>query len=116
MNERKGDSATVELTMRAAEKVKGLLEHEGRPEAALRLAVTSGGCSGLRYELRFEDERRESDHEWTQHGVLVVVDPKSAPHLAGCRIDYLDDLNESGFRIENPNAASTCGCGESFGR
>ena len=67
-------------------------------------------------EKRFEDERRESDHEWTQHGVLVVVDPKSAPHLAGCRIDYLDDLNESGFRIENPNAASTCGCGESFGR
>ena len=104
----------ITLTERAAGRLRELLEREGRPNAALRLRVTAGGCSGFRYELAF-DEVRDADHELEQHGVPVVIDAKSAPHLADCILDYSDGLNESGFRIENPNAATTCGCGESFG-
>ena len=104
----------ITLTERAADRVRDLLEREGRPNAALRLRVTAGGCSGLRYELAF-DEVQDVDHALEQHGVAVVIDPKSAPHLADCILDYADGLNESGFQIENPNAATTCGCGESFG-
>jgi iron-sulfur cluster assembly accessory protein len=104
----------ITLTERAADRVRDLLRREGRPNAALRLRVTAGGCSGLRYELAF-DEVQDVDHALEQHGVAVVIDPKSAPHLADCILDYADGLNESGFQIENPNAATTCGCGESFG-
>jgi iron-sulfur cluster assembly accessory protein len=104
----------ITLTERAADRVRDLLQREGRPNAALRLRVTAGGCSGLRYELAF-DEVQDVDHALEQHGVAVVIDPKSAPHLADCILDYADGLNESGFQIENPNAATTCGCGESFG-
>ncbi len=104
----------ITLTERAADRVRDLLQREGRPNAALRLRVTAGGCSGLRYEVAF-DEVRDADHALEQHGVAVVIDSRSAPHLAGCILDYADGLNESGFQIENPNAATTCGCGESFG-
>jgi iron-sulfur cluster insertion protein len=104
----------ITLTERAADRVRDLFQREGRPNAALRLRVTAGGCSGLRYELAF-DEVQDVDHALEQHGVAVVIDPKSAPHLADCILDYADGLNESGFQIENPNAATTCGCGESFG-
>jgi iron-sulfur cluster assembly accessory protein len=104
----------ITLTERAADRVRDLLQREGRPNAALRLRVTAGGCSGLRYELAF-DEVSDADHVLEQHGVAVVIDPKSAPHLADCILNYADGLNETGFQIENPNAATTCGCGESFG-
>ncbi|MEN8184848.1 MAG: iron-sulfur cluster assembly accessory protein [Myxococcota bacterium] len=104
----------ITLTERAAAKLKVLLERERSPVTALRLRVTAGGCSGLRYDLAF-DEVRDADHALEQHGVAVVIDPKSAPHLAGCILDYAEGLNESGFQIENPNAETTCGCGESFG-
>ena len=104
----------ITLTERAAAKVRELLEREGSSTAALRLRVTAGGCSGLRYELAFDDAR-DADQHFEPHGVPVVADPKSALHLAGCILDYADGLNESGFQIENPNAATTCGCGESFG-
>ncbi len=103
----------ITLTERAAAKAKVLLEREGRP-AALRLRVTAGGCSGLRYELAF-DEVRDADHELEQHGVPIVIDAESVSHLEGCILDYADGLNESGFQIENPNAKTTCGCGVSFG-
>jgi iron-sulfur cluster assembly accessory protein len=104
----------ITLTERAADRVRDLLQREGRPKVALRLRVTAGGCSGLRYELAF-DEVRNADHALEQHGVAVVIDPKSATHIADCILDYADGLNESGFQIENPNAATTCGCGDSFG-
>jgi iron-sulfur cluster assembly accessory protein len=104
----------ITLTQRAADRVRDLLQREGRPKSALRLRVTTGGCSGFRYELAF-DEVRDTDHALEQHGVAVVIDPKSAPHIADCILDYADGLNESGFQIENPTAATTCGCGESFG-
>jgi len=104
----------ITLTERAAAKVKALLDQEGRPGTALRMRVTAGGCSGLRYDLAF-DEVRDTDHALEQHGVAVVIDAQSVSHLQGCILDYADGLNESGFQIENPNAETTCGCGESFG-
>ena len=104
----------IRITERAAAKVRELLGREANESAALRLRVTSGGCSGLRYELAF-DAVREGDHEFSQHGVPVLLDAKSAMHLSGCQLDYADGLNASGFQIDNPNAATTCGCGESFG-
>jgi iron-sulfur cluster assembly protein len=105
----------VELTEAAARKTKQLIERQGRDSAALRLKVIGGGCSGLQYQLSFDDQVGELDQESAQHGVRVLVDAKSAVYLAGCTIDYLDDLNSSGFKINNPNATSSCGCGESFG-
>ena len=105
----------ITLTQRAAAKLRELLEREERPNVALRLRVAAGGCSGLRYELAFDDAGAETDHEFEQHSVRVRIDPESARHVADSVLDYEDGLNESGFKIENPNAATTCGCGESFG-
>ncbi len=102
------------LTPSAAAKVKQLLETNATEGHALRVRVNAGGCSGLRYELAFDDAR-DADDELEQHGVRVLVDPKSAAYLVDITLDYADGLNESGFKILNPSAQSTCGCGESFG-
>ena len=107
--------ALVTLTDAAADKAKALMERDGRAGFALRLKVVGGGCSGLQYQLMFDDEIGDLDQEEEWHGLRVVVDPKSAVYLIGTTIDYVDDLAHSGFKIENPNATSTCGCGESFG-
>jgi len=103
----------ITLTERAAAKLRELLGREPNEKAALRFRVVVGGCSGLRYELAF-DQPREGDTEVAQHGVPVILDDESASHLSDCILDYSDALNESGFQIDNPNAATTCGCGESF--
>lgn len=104
----------VTLTEPAAAKVKQLLEGSARQGHALRLRVAGGGCSGLRYELRFDDQVGELDEQFEQHGVRLLVDRKSALHLTGATLDYNAGLNEAGFKLVNPNANSTCGCGESF--
>ena len=105
----------VELTERAAEKVRELQSTEPAGEAGvLRIAVQGGGCSGFEYGLGFDRGALEGDHELEQHGVTIVVDPFSAPYLTGATIDWLDGLQESGFKIENPHATSSCGCGHSF--
>ena len=111
--------ATVEtlltLTERAAEKVRELQATEPAGEAeVLRVAIQGGGCSGFQYGLGFDRGAVEGDHELEFHGVRVVVDPFSAPYLSGSTIDYLDGLHESGFKVENPHAVSSCGCGHSF--
>ncbi len=103
------------LTQSAAAKVKQLLETNTRRGGALRVRVTAGGCSGLRYELGFDSQAADSDEEIEQQGVRLLVDAKSAAYLADTTLDYADGLNESGFKILNPSAKSTCGCGESFG-
>jgi iron-sulfur cluster assembly accessory protein len=103
------------LTESAAAKVKQLIQREQRREAALRLKVVGGGCSGLQYQLSFDEAVGEWDQQCEQHGVRVVVDAKSAVYLAGTTVDYVDDLQQSGFKIQNPTAKNTCGCGESFG-
>jgi len=107
--------ALIEVTPVAAERIAALLDEDGKGEShGLRMKVVGGGCSGLRYELSFDDRVREVDTETEAHGVRVIVDEKSALYLVGCRLDFVDTLQESGFKIDNPNAASTCGCGDSF--
>ena len=107
--------SVVSLTEPAASKVRELRERDGSAEAALRIKVIGGGCSGLQYQLSFDGAEDDMDHDQQMHGVRLLIDAKSAIYLAGSTVDYVDDLNGSGFRIENPNAKSTCGCGESFG-
>jgi len=105
----------VELTFRAAEKIRELQATEPAGEAeVLRVAIQGGGCSGFQYGLGFDRGAIEGDHEIEQHGVRVVVDPFSAPYLSGATIDWLDGLQESGFKIDNPQATTSCGCGHSF--
>lgn len=105
----------IDLTPRAAEKIKELQSQEPSGDAdVLRVAVQGGGCSGFEYALGFDRGAQEGDHELEMHGVRVVVDPYSAPYLQGASIDFLDGLQESGFKIENPNVVSACGCGHSF--
>ena len=109
------DPGVVSLTERAAVKIKELLADEPPGDAeVLRVAVQGGGCSGFEYALGFDRGPSAGDHELEFHGVRVVVDPFSAPYLQGASIDFLDGLQESGFKIENPNVSSACGCGHSF--
>ncbi len=109
------ETTVVTLTARAADKVRGLMAEEPVGEAeVLRVAIQGGGCSGFEYALGFDRAAQAGDHELSFHGVTVVVDPFSAPYLQGATIDFLEGLQESGFKIENPNASSACGCGHSF--
>lgn len=104
----------IALTDAASAKVKELLEAEGQPELALRVAVRPGGCSGFQYEMFFDSEVAADDLAVDFGGVKVVVDAASAPHLAGATLDYKDGLMEAGFAINNPNVSRSCGCGQSF--
>lgn len=109
------ESTVVTLTARAAEKVGALMAEEPAGEAeVLRIAVQGGGCSGFEYALGFDRGAQSGDHELEFHGVKVVVDPFSAPYLQGSTIDFLEGLKESGFKIDNPNVSTACGCGHSF--
>ncbi len=108
--------AVVEVTDNAAERIRELLDKEGKGDThALRMKVVGGGCSGLRYELAFDDRVDDADTELEFGGVRLVVDEKSALYLKGTTLDFVDTLQESGFKMNNPNASTTCGCGESFG-
>ena len=108
--------ALIEVTPPAAERIRALLDKEGKLDShALRLKVVGGGCSGLRYELAFDERVSENDTELETGGVRVIVDEKSALYLVGTTLDFVDTLQESGFKMINPQAKSTCGCGESFG-
>lgn len=104
----------VILTDVAAQKVKGLIEQEGRDDLRLRVAVQPGGCSGLRYQLFFDERSLDGDVVTDFDGVEVVVDRMSAPYLAGAKIDYADRIDAQGFTIDNPNASGSCACGDSF--
>jgi iron-sulfur cluster assembly protein len=106
----------IQVTPPAAERIRALLDKEGKLEShALRLKVVGGGCSGLRYELAFDERVNENDTELEIGDVRVIVDEKSALYLVGTTLDFVDTLQESGFKMINPQAKSTCGCGESFG-
>jgi iron-sulfur cluster assembly accessory protein len=105
---------TVVLTERAASKVKNLLEQEGRDDLALRVAVQPGGCSGLRYQLFFDERSLDGDQVTDFGGVNVVVDRMSTPYLGGATIDFVDTIEKQGFTIDNPNATGSCACGDSF--
>ena len=105
----------IEVTQPAAERIRELLEKDGKVQThGLRMRVVGGGCSGLRYELAFDDQIRDVDTSIEVNGVRVILDEKSALYLAGTTLDFVDTLQESGFKMKNPNASTTCGCGESF--
>ena len=101
----------ITLTENAAKKIKLLLLE--KQETGIRAAVQGGGCSGFTYQLKF-DNQNEKDKVIESHGVNVYIDPKSFLYLMGTMIDFVDELNQSGFKFVNPNAKRTCGCGESF--
>jgi iron-sulfur cluster assembly accessory protein len=104
----------VVLTDAAAVKAKALLEQEGRDDLRLRVAVQPGGCSGLRYQLFFDERSLDGDVITEFGGVGVVVDRMSTPYLMGATIDFVDRIDAQGFTIDNPNATGSCACGDSF--
>jgi len=110
---RLGDERLVKLTPSAGERVSSLLSKQGRPRGVLRVAVVGGGCSGLQYKMDLQDGPANRDFLVETAGVRVVVDPKSALYVSGSELDYVGAL-DGGFKVHNPNAATTCSCGESF--
>ena len=104
----------VLLTDNAAQKVKALLDQEGRDDLQLRISVQPGGCSGLRYQLFFDERNLDGDTVRDFGGVSVVVDRMSTPYLHGATIDFVDTIEKQGFTIDNPTATGSCACGDSF--
>ena len=104
----------LSITEAAANKALALLAASEFPSGALRVAVRNGGCSGMRYELLFDGDRRDDDDELVVGDLKVWVDAESATFLEGVTIDFSDDLNGAGFKVNHPSASETCGCGESF--
>ena len=104
----------IALTDTAAAKVAALLAQEGRDDLYLRVAVQPGGCSGLRYQLYFDDRNQDGDITREFGAVKVVVDKMSDPYLMGATVDFVDTIEKQGFTIDNPNAGGSCACGDSF--
>ena len=104
----------LNLTAAAAARVGELIAQEGKPNMMLRVAVSGGGCSGFQYGITLDDQVNEDDRTFVQHGVTVVADETSLELLNGSEVDFVEDMIGSSFQINNPNAASTCGCGSSF--
>src|SRR5467141_3621586 len=110
---RVGDERLIKVTASAAKKVSSLLTKQGRANGVLRVAVVGGGCSGLQYKMDLQDAPASRDIMVETAGIKVVVDPKSALYVTGSELDFVDSL-DGGFKVKNPNAATSCSCGESF--
>ena len=108
------DERLIKVTASAAHKVQSLLTKQGRANGVLRVAVMGGGCSGLQYKMDLQDGPANRDILVESSGIRVVVDPKSALYVTGSELDYRDALQDGGFKVKNPNAATSCSCGESF--
>lgn len=104
----------ISVTPVAAEKIRQALQAEGRPNVSLRVYVEGGGCAGMQYGLVFEEAQQDGDEILDHEGFRILVDRFSAPYLSGAKIDYVTTLQGAGFKIENPNATGSCGCGHSF--
>lgn len=104
----------ITITEKAASKVKEIAEAESLAGQGLRLRVVGGGCAGFSYDLYFEDKISEDDFDYESNGVKLYVDPISIRYLNGAEVDFVDTITGGGFTIKNPNATSTCGCGQSF--
>lgn len=104
----------VNVTKLAADRLSAMMRERDLEGYALRVFVSGGGCSGLQYGMTFDDEVREGDNDFTSSDLRILVDPISARYLAGASVDYVDNLMGGGFKIDNPNAVSGCGCGHSF--
>jgi iron-sulfur cluster assembly accessory protein len=113
-NAAKTQTEVISITSGAVEKVKALLVEKELTGYGLRVFVAGGGCSGFQYGMAFENNPRESDTIQEADGLKIIIDPMSLPYLQGASIDFVDNLMGGGFRIDNPNAVSTCGCGHSF--
>jgi iron-sulfur cluster assembly accessory protein len=111
---RVGDERLIKVSPSAAQKVSSLLTRQNRPQGVLRVAVVGGGCSGLQYKMDLQDAPASRDILVESSGIKVVVDPKSALYVTGSELDYVDALTDGGFKVKNPNAATSCSCGESF--
>jgi iron-sulfur cluster assembly protein len=109
-----GNERLIKVTENASRKLTGLLQKQGRPQGALRVAVIGGGCSGLQYKMDLVDGPANRDIMVQSSEVRVVVDPKSALFVSGSLLDFSDDLQKGGFKVTNPNAVAHCSCGESF--
>ncbi len=107
------ENTDVELTQSAAKRIAHLMEQEG-PDAKLRVEVNGGGCSGFSYGFKFDDSVNDDDKVIERDGAVVLIDDMSMQFLGGSRIDYVEDLLAASFRIDNPNATASCGCGTSF--
>ncbi|MEI7731795.1 MAG: iron-sulfur cluster assembly accessory protein [Verrucomicrobiota bacterium] len=114
VNYRTGDERLIKVTPSAAQKVLSLLTKQGRANGVLRVAVVGGGCSGLQYKMDLQDSPANRDILVESGGIKVVVDPKSALYVTGSELDFVDALQGGGFKVKNPNAATSCSCGESF--
>ncbi len=108
------DPVVISMTTNAANKVKTLIAEEGNPRLKLRVFVTGGGCSGFQYGFSFDEAVNEDDSVISNHGAELLVDPLSYQYLAGARVDYVEGLQGAKFVVNNPLAATTCGCGSSF--
>ena len=108
------NEANVQFTEAAAQKVRALLDEEENLNLKLRVFVTGGGCSGFQYGFTFDENQEEGDTRVDRGGVTLLVDPMSVQYLLGAEIDYKEDVQGAQFVIRNPNAATTCGCGNSF--
>ncbi len=114
MTESVASSAAMVFTDAAAAKVKSLIEEDQNDNLKLRVFITGGGCSGFSYGFTFDEETADDDTLIENQGVIMVVDPMSLQYLEGSIVDYQEGLQGSQFKIENPNATTTCGCGSSF--
>lgn len=111
---RTGDERLIKVTLNAGRKVISLLTKQGRPAGVLRVSVVGGGCSGLQYKMDLQDAPASRDILVETGGIKVVVDPKSALYVTGSELDFIEALQDGGFKVNNPNAATSCSCGESF--
>jgi len=109
-----GNEKLCRVTDAASLRLTGLLEKQGRPQGALRVAIIGGGCSGLQYKMDLVDGPVPRDIMVHSKGVNIVIDPKSALFVSGSELDFSDDLQKGGFKVTNPNAVAHCSCGESF--
>ena len=114
MGEIKGRAAPIVVTPNAARRIRAIGEREGRPEARLRVSVSGGGCSGFQYKFDLDDHDEDGDVRVERDGAVVVVDGMSLMYVLGSEIDFVEDLTGSYFKVKNPNASSSCGCGSSF--
>src|SRR5689334_22089292 len=111
---RVSDERLIKVSSNAAKKITGLLNKQGRSQGVLRVAVVGGGCSGLQYKMDLQDAPANRDFLVETAGIKVVVDPKSALYVTGSELDFIEALEDGGFKVKNPNAATSCSCGESF--
>jgi iron-sulfur cluster insertion protein len=114
MAELKARPGPFSVTQRAAQRIGEILANEGKPDLKLRITISGGGCSGFQYGFGLDDQDEDGDIAVEREGAKVVIDGMSLLYVLGCELDFIEDLTGSYFRVANPNATASCGCGNSF--